>query len=281
MATSLGTWVDGEPAAKLPLPDRGLDFGDGLFETLLLYRGRLLFLDYHLERLQAGLAVLEFPDVAANVRRDLLRVAHALASKDAKDWSSVRVSVTRGGAPRGYAMPDLAQPRSIISAFVVPRDCAELASPARLEWAKIRWSTQPFLAGIKHLNRLEQVFAATEAKRKGVDEVVVRDQQSLVNSVSTGNIFLMENGCLLTPAIESCGVSGTRRRLIIEQLAPALGLRVEQAHISPEQLEAAEEVFYCNAIQGLRPVASIGDVIWHQHPVCTQLHQHYISAIAC
>lgn len=281
MATSLGTWVDGEPAATLPLPDRGLDFGDGLFETLLLYRGRLLFLDYHMERLQAGLAVLEFPDVLANVRRDLLRVALTLKSLGPENWASVRVSVTRGSAPRGYAMPELMQPRSIISAAVVPRDCAELPSPARLQWAKIRWSTQPFLAGIKHLNRLEQVFAATEARRKRVDEVLVCDQQSLVASVSAGNIFLMENGRLLTPALESCGVSGTRRRLIIEQLAPALGLPVEQTHISREQLEAAQEVFYCNAIQGLRPVASIGDVTWQLHPICTQLHQRYINAIAC
>ena len=98
MIAPTGIWIDGEPATALPLPDRGLEFGDGLFETLLLRRGQLLFSELHLQRLQAGLQVLGFPDCLEQARRYLVQAA---AQLDYHKWAALRLTLTRGSAPRG------------------------------------------------------------------------------------------------------------------------------------------------------------------------------------
>ena len=177
MGVSPAIWVDGEPATALPLPDRGLDFGDGLFETFLLRRGKPLFYDLHLQRLQAGLAVLGFPDCLAIASTHLFTAADKLLELE---WAALRLTVTRGGAPRGYAPPSEVAPRVIITAAALSQNRGEFPDPVALEWAEIRWSAQPLLAGIKHLNRLEQVMAAREAQAQGCDDVIVLGQQGQV-----------------------------------------------------------------------------------------------------
>ena len=278
MARAAAIWVDGEPASSLPLPDRGLDFGDGLFETLLLRRGRPLFEDLHLQRLQLGLGVLGFPDVLDAVREQLATACTALSGHT---WAALRVTVTRGAAPRGYAPPAQVHPRIVISAAALEQDRSRFPTAVHLGQAEIRWSKQPLLAGIKHLNRLEQVMAAREASALGVDEVVVLDQDGMVCSVSSGNLFIVSAGALRTPRLPTCGIAGTRRRLVIERWAPGLGLPVEQAEISPDQLAAADELFICNSLRGLVPVASFGDRRWDSFPVCRALHDSYRESISC
>jgi 4-amino-4-deoxychorismate lyase len=147
-----------------------------------------------------------------------------------------------------------------------------MSSPAQLALAKIRWGCQPQLAGIKHLNRLEQVLASVEREAAGVDEVVMLNQAGQVISVSAANLFILEGDTLLTPQLTECGVRGTRRHLIIEQLAPALGLQVRQEKLTVAQVESAKEVFYCNALVGLRPVGSFEAGQWESHNICSALH---------
>lgn len=278
MARAAAIWVDGEPASSLPLPDRGLDFGDGLFETLLLRRGRPLFEDLHLERLQLGLGVLGFPDVLDSVRAQLATACTALSGHP---WAALRLTVTRGPAPRGYAPPAEVHPRIVISAAALEQDRSRFPTAVHLGQAEIRWSKQPLLAGIKHLNRLEQVMAAREASARGLDEVVVLDQDGMVCSVSSANLFIVAAGNMRTPALQACGIAGTRRRLVIERWAPGLGLSVDEGAISLGQLEAADELFICNSIRGVVPVASFGDRQWNSFPVCRALHDSYSESISC
>jgi 4-amino-4-deoxychorismate lyase len=276
-ATAL-IWVDGERASALPLPDRGLDFGDGLFETLLLRDGVPQFQQLHLARLAAGLEVLAFPDCLDKARDCLQRAAGQLRDHP---WAALRLTVTRGSAPRGYAPPASPTPRIIVTAAPLNQDRSQLASPIQLDWAAMSWSSQPYLAGIKHLNRLEQVLVASQLATLEVDELVVLDQQGHVCSASAGNLFMVEDGRLLTPALETCGIAGTRRRLVLEQLAPAISIPVAEAHISPQQLAEADEVFICNSIRGLQPVAGLGERQWHDHAVCAALHDQYLGAMSC
>jgi 4-amino-4-deoxychorismate lyase len=263
--------VDGSPATGLPLPDRGLEFGDGLFETLLLKQGRPLHLELHLQRLGAGLRALHFPDCLATAAAQLQSVADE-CSQLAPTWSALRLTVTRGPGRRGYAPPPRPQPRIIISVTPLERDAGMAPTPARVGVATVRWSLQPLLAGIKHLNRLEQVLAAREAQLAGFDEALMQDQDGHVISVAAGNLFIVRDGKLLTPRLDRCGIAWTRRRLILEQWAPALGLPAAECRIGLEELESAEEVFYCNSLLGPRPVASLGDRRWQDHPVCAAIH---------
>ncbi|WP_165954274.1 aminodeoxychorismate lyase [Seongchinamella unica] len=276
-ATAL-IWVDGERASALPLPDRGLDFGDGLFETLLLRAGVPQFQHLHLDRLAAGLQRLAFPDCLDRVRNCLQQAAGELQDYP---WSALRLTVTRGSAPRGYAAPADARPRVVITAAPLHQDRCQPGAPVALDWAQLHWSSQPLLAGIKHLNRLEQVLVANQLADLPADELVVLDAQGHVCSVSAGNLFMLERGQLLTPALETCGIAGTRRRLVLEQLAPAISIPVAETHISPAQLTAADEVFVCNSIRGLQPVTSLGPRQWHDHSVCRALHEEYVGAMSC
>jgi len=270
-------WIDGREAATLPLPDRGLEFGDGLFETLLVIDGRIPLREFHIARLQSGLATLQFPALHERVARYL---DEALARLDSNLNYTLRITVTRGSGPRGYAPPIAPQARVIITATRMTGDPQTMLAPARLGVSRIRWGTQPALAGLKHLNRLEQVMAAQERSSAGWDEALMLDQAGAPVSVTAGNLFMVSGGTLVTAALEDCGITGTRRRFIIERSAPDLGLQVQVATFSLDQLLAADEVFYCNSLVGLRPVGELAGTRWSAQPVCSRLFQHYVQELS-
>ncbi len=278
MTDTPAIWVDGRPSAALPLPDRGLQFGDGLFETLLLRDGRPLFEALHLERLTRGLAALDFPPCGGESAAQLSSACAAIAARGWK-WASLRITVTRGGGPRGYAPPADPAPRFIVAADPLPRDGATMLPAASVATSEIRCSTQPRLAGIKHLNRLDQVLAAAEAVRRGVDEVLMLDQAGRPLSMSAGNLFAVFGDRIVTPPLSDCGIAGTRRRLVMEQWAPAIGLAVEESHLSMAQLLRSDELFFSNSLVALRPVGSLEGRPRRTNDVCLALFDRYREAI--
>jgi 4-amino-4-deoxychorismate lyase len=272
------TWVDGKRQRELPLPDRGLDYGDGLFETLLLENNQALFPELHWQRLQRGLRVLDFPDCMELVRS---HCQSAIADLRQHEWrrAALRVTVTRGQGPRGYMPPRVPVPRVVISATALP-EIRELPAPASLVQAAMRWGTQPALSGIKHLNRLEQVLAAGEIPRGGAEEALMLGQAGQLVSVSSGNLFVVIGDEIHTPLLDECGVAGTRRQLVIDAWAPAAGYRVSESRMDVAALADASEVFYSNTLWGLRPVGSCGDLRWDRHTVCQDLYRQYRGALA-
>lgn len=136
------------------------------------------------------------------------------------------------------------------------------------------------LAGLKHLNRLEQVLAAREYRNAGSDEALMLDQEGRPVSVVAGNLFLVCKGRILTAPLVNCGIAGTRRTLIMRRWAPALGMMVDEVDLSMAQLETAQEVFYSNSLLGMRPVAALGLHRWSSHKVCEALHQQYRGELA-
>jgi 4-amino-4-deoxychorismate lyase len=234
----------------------------------------LFYPEYHLQRLAQGLLVLGFPDCRSSIENQLSGVLEELAQANVRE-AVVRVTVTRGGGPRGYAPPAACVPRTLIGVVDTDRSWKQLSRPAHLAVATIRLAAQPQLAGIKHLNRLEQVLAARERAEMAVDELLMLDQNAFAVSVISGNVFAVVAGDILTPTLQSCGVRGTRRQLLIDRWAPALGIQVAERNISAEQLEQAEELFFTNSLLGLCPVASLGSGRWSSNPVCEALHALY------
>ncbi len=274
MSISPAIWLDGESCTALPLPDRGLDFGDGLFETLLLCEGRPLYPELHWQRLEQGLGRLDFPDVST--------IAHAYVERVSGEiqgwhwpWAALRLTVTRGEGPRGYLPPAVQQPRILITATALDRDCRQIMAPANLSVSSVRWSTQPLLAGIKHLNRLEQVMAARQSAAQGADDSLMLDESGRVISATAGNLFIHAAGGLLTPRLDRCGIAGTRRRLLLERWAEHCGLEAREAELVLDDVLAAEEVFVSNSLVSLRPVARIGDMSWSRHAICEALFDCY------
>ncbi|MEQ9463893.1 MAG: aminodeoxychorismate lyase [Haliea sp.] len=270
-------WIDGAPAGALELPDRAFAYGDGLFETLLLRGSRPLLLELHLDRLRVGLQRLGFPDCMDSVSEYLARAAAAEAGADL--FRVLRLTVSRGGGPRGYAPPADCRPRVVISVSSLKVEPDRFPAPARLGETSVRWGRQPLLAGLKHLNRLEQVLAAADCDPHNCDEVLMLDQSGMPLSVSAGNLFLVAGKRLLTPSLDEAGIAGTRRRLILERLAAVCGLQAAETRLELSQLLAASELFYCNSVIGLRPVGTFRDRRWLEHPVTRRLHVAYLECL--
>jgi 4-amino-4-deoxychorismate lyase len=239
--------VNGREAEHVAADDRGLAYGDGLFETMLARGGRIALWPRHFARLAAGCQRLRLP---APDRSLLEREVAKLTA----GWKEcvVRLTITRGPGAAGYRVEAARPATRILAAREVPR------VPRRVDEAGIavaisdvRLGEQPLLAGIKHLNRLEQVLARTIDP--DAPELLMLDAAGRIVGASAANAFLMVGGELVTPAVERCGVAGVARAVLVERLG-AITRDVPVA-----QLESATEVFLSNAVRGIVPVASIGD----------------------
>lgn len=269
-------WVDGRRADSVPLPDRGLWYGDGVFETLLSHDGRPLLFDLHWQRLTEGLDRLGFPlDGIADLESQLRGVCQAVG----RGFHLLRLTVTRGAGPRGYAPPESPCVRSIISSEALTRDPRQPLPPVALELAELRWGAQPQLAGIKHLNRLEQVLLAREARERRCEDLVVLGQGGAVVSAIAANLFVVRDRWLLTPALDQAGIAGTRRRLILEELGAACGLQAEPVDLGAGDLGSADELFLCSAGVGLRAVSRLDDRSWEDWPLTRQLQAAYAQRL--
>src|SRR5690606_15144674 len=208
------SWVDGRPAAELPLGDRGLAYGDGLFETFAVRRGRPCLLDEHLRRLRRGCERLGLAFEEQAIVDELLAFCATLGEGVAK------LILTRGDGLRGYAPPADARPRRVLLASpapVYPDEYAQLG--VELYPCALRLAEQPLLAGLKHLNRLEQALARAEWRDSRYAEGLLRDAAGRVIEGVFSNLFLVSEGRLLTPALERCGVAGVMRGALLREAA--------------------------------------------------------------
>ena len=250
----LHTWIDGIPADAVPVDDRGLNYADGVFETVLCRQGKILGAQLHKTRLALGLSRLAFPN-ADGLAEAVFATARQLLS-GAGHSGVARLTVTRGSGKRGYAPDFDATPRSIL---VAQNDLVMDNSGLRCGRAETRWADQAQLAGLKLLARTEQVLAAGEAAKAGWDDAIMLDARGQVISSSRGNIFIISAGKVLTPDLARCGIAGTRRQLLIDRILPGLGSEAEVCSLTWDQLMMADAVVITNAVMGIAEVAAIGD----------------------
>ena len=252
-------WVDGTLADSVPADDRGLNLADGVFETLRVEEGKVALANSHCERLSRGLSLLAFAEPEEQAENAIKLAVDGLNEVLANATGSLRVTVTRGSGPRGYAPPDNPQVR-VISRFANGLPVA--AKPACAAISPTFWAEQPQFAGAKLLARTEQVMALNWAKQAGYDDAVMTTADGRCISTASGNIFFRRGQDLFTPRLTTCGIAGTRRRAIVDYWAPALGYTVAQTDITVDQLDRFDEVFSCNAIQGVRSLAAIDTLIF-------------------
>lgn len=237
--------VDGTPARTVSVADRGLNYGDGLFETMRLHEGRVPLLGRHLARLLEGCRRLGIPwpgedMIAADVRRVCGVGGEGV----------VKVILTRGDGGRGYAPPASARGRRIVGAFPLP---APPAAPVEVGVCDTPISRNPRLAGIKHLSRIEQVLAADEVVGAGWFDGLMLDDAGVVAEATRHHLFVAMEGRLHTPVLADYGVSGIMRGLVLEA-ASASGVLARETVLRCADLAGAEEAFLTNAVRGLVPV---------------------------
>jgi 4-amino-4-deoxychorismate lyase len=246
--------VNGVRNAAISALDRGLHFGDGLFETIACLKGRPRFLPLHLERLEFGCERLQI--TTANLeetRAEILDMAGAC------ERAVVKVIITAGEATqRGYARSGNERATRVTIRYTWPHEePSQLHDGVMIRTLTLRLGESPRLAGLKHSNRLEQILARAElAADPAWSEGLLYNSSGSLVSGTFSNVFIVREGGLLTPRIDQCGVAGVMRRVVLRE-ARQTGVPARECELRAQDVQEAEEIFLTNALIGIRPVRNV------------------------
>ena len=254
------TLINGVPCETISIHDRGLLYGDGIFRTLLLRAGKLQQWSRHYLKLLQDCAAIKLPCPSEAILRDDL----ALLTEKAQD-AVVKLTITRGAAARGYTPPSTPNITRILTLSPIPSFPDSFASTGvHLHLCQLRLSSQPYLAGVKHLNRMENVLAASEWNDPEIAEGLLLDETGNVIEGVRSNIFMIKNKEIFTPDLSRSGVAGVQRQRIID-LASKHATACTIKNISLAELLQADEIFLTNSVIGLWPVRKLAsyDAVHH------------------
>ncbi len=256
--------INGEPQQTIAATDRGLQYGDGVFETIAVQEGRPRFWQAHLERLLDSCSRLDIP----------LPESHVLAQEIARLCSDgmnaiVKLIVTRGTGGRGYLPPASPEPSRVLIRYpwqvrTIPQE------GIALRLCNTPLACNPALAGIKHLNRLEQVLARNEWRDETVQEGIMCSTGGEVIEGTMSNLFAVRQGRVVTPDLSGCGVAGVMRRQVLA-LAEQLGIPCDITRIMPSELYGMDELFVTNSIIGIWPVACYEGHVFGENRITERL----------
>ncbi len=248
--------VNGRSTEQLSVYDRAVAYGDGVFETCRLIEGQLPLWSYHRARLLESSQRLDIPLDISQVTDAIARVLRR-CEESQRHSGVIKCIVSRGSGGRGYGYTDDMDPTVVV--FWAPMPVVD-QKPLKLLICDQRLGVQPVLAGMKHLNRLENVMLKGECQKRGVEDGVVVSIEGNIIETTHSNLILQRAGKLLTPKLDRCGVSGVMRQYLMDTVAPAAGLVIEEADIALTELDTIEGAVTCNSIRGVREVAQVGAV---------------------
>jgi 4-amino-4-deoxychorismate lyase len=245
---------------------RGLAYGDGLFETIRFVDSDAPLWNRHMHRLLTSCERLRMP---APDPQQLRQEARQTVGNQRE--AAVRITVTRGVGARGYALPSITATTRIVAAFPMPPIAASIYRDGiRMHRCQTMLADQPLLAGIKHLNRLEQVLARAEWNDPAIGEGLLCDQHGRAICATSANLFAVVDGVTVTPSLERCGVAGVARAEVLDAL-PACQIR----DLSVAECLRASELFLSSSIRGILPVQTVGDTVYAPGPVTRAMQQHW------
>ena len=253
---------------NIPADDRGLAYGDGLFETLRVSTSGVPLRARHRARMAAAAQRLRIPFSSAEFDRQLDALLDG-------NTGVAKLILTRGSGGRGYAPPAVPQPRWIGQRFALPDWSAALRQQGLcLGVCDQRAVASAQLAGIKHLNRLDQVLARDQVSRHGWDEGLMLDQGGRPLELTSMNLFARFADQLWTASLTHAGVAGIARQWCLEQ--PAVqALRLTSKPLALAQLRDADEVFACNSVAGILPVRKLAVWQWRAGDLTRSLQQSF------
>lgn len=256
--------INGEHQDVIAATDRGLHYGDGLFETIAIRNGKPQLWREHMERLLNGCTRLNIPvpDVS------LLAAETAHLCTEGKH-AVLKIIITRGSGGRGYRPPAEPEPQRILIRYPWPEHHVP-DEGITLQLCHTPLSCNPLLAGIKHLNRLEQVLARNEWSDESIHEGVMCNTEGYVIEGTMSNLFAVRNGVLLTPELSNCGVAGIIRQQVLA-LAQQLSIPCDYVRMKVEELNLMDELFVTNSIIGIWPVARFNELQFSKGAVTEKL----------
>lgn len=260
--------INGQPGQQIPVTDRALHYGDGLFETIACINGAPRFWERHVTRLLAGCERLGIPPPdTATLRSEIARLASTEAA------CVVKVIISRGSGGRGYRPPLPALPTRVVIRYPFPEyPPSHSLAGVRVRLCETPLGCNPRLAGIKHLNRLEQVLARSEWDESDIAEGLMGDGDGHLVEGTMSNLFLVKDGVLLTPDLSRCGVEGVMRSVVME-LAREMRIALQICPLEAAMLGEGSELFLTNSLIGIWPVTRCGEHHYPCGPITRQLQQ--------
>ncbi len=264
--------INGIAQESLPANDRAIQFGDGCFTTARIIAGEVCMLAAHLQRLQEACAKLFIPFTQwSELKAEMAAQAKGVAR------GVLKTIITRGSGGRGYSASGCMQPTRILSLSAYPGHYDRWREEGiSLTLSPVRLGRNPMLAGIKHLNRLEQVLIRAHLDQTGGDEALVLDSEGLITECCAANLFWRRGGEVFTPRLDKAGVNGLMRQFCLAQLARS-DFRVVDVDAPVTALHDADEVIVCNALMPVVPVRQYGELCWASRdlyqflaPLCEQ-----------
>lgn len=244
--------VNGSSATQLAITDRATQYGDGCFTTMLVRDGKVEYWDAHLTRLQSTCERL----LISSINWDELAL-HVSALAEQKTLGVLKVLISRGSGGRGYSPEGANTPVYIVSQHPFPAHYQDWQQKGiELNVSTITLAKQPLLAGLKHLNRLEQVLIKHELANDAFHDCLVLDTDDVIVETSVGNIFWYCENAWHTPSLNFSGVEGVMRNHIIHYLG-STQVPIHECREGLDTIQSASEVFVCNSLMGIVPVSAI------------------------
>ncbi|OOE56798.1 aminodeoxychorismate lyase [Salinivibrio sp. ML323] len=262
-------WVNGHPCRELAVADRGLQFGDGCFTTGHVYQGLLLDRDAHILRLQSTCERLAIHGVDWSVLATMLDQA----CQHSQDEQVLKVIITRGQGGRGYSPKGCSSPTVIVSLHPYPRHYHHWQQHGvALATTHIQLGASP-LAGLKHLNRLEQVCLKLALEDAEADDFVVADMFGNLVETTASNLFWCQDHVIYTPDLAYAGVAGLMREKVMAVIEGFTDYQCKTVAVDEAALWRADEVFICNTLMKVVPVTSINETSYTTHTLTRRLQQ--------
>ncbi len=237
--------MNGKPVDQ-PVWNRGLAFGDGVFETVTFRQQRAALWKWHMQRLEKACRQLQIePPASSELHHQCLQLLP-------KPDGIIRINLVRRHSHSEN--PNLAAygPAPGVNAadsILVYRPMPSVSATSLItNWGQLRLSRQPLTAGLKHLNRLEQVLAAREADLQGVDELLLKDTDGNVIEAISSNLLVYDGSIWITPCLHDSGVAGVMRQWLLDHQ-----LINEQA-ILEQDVTQARALAVCNSVRGVRAI---------------------------
>ncbi len=257
--------VNGSETKNISSYDKGLAFGDGIFTTAKICNGQIELLDAHLQRIKLGCKQLALPEP------DYMWLQQYITTQATQySLAVLKVIITSGCGGRGYSRQNQTSPTIVVQISAFPTHYSTWQKNGiSVGIAKQQLGISPLTAGIKHLNRLEQVLIKRELEQTEFDDLLVENCQNFVIESSCANIFWFENGQLFTPELTLSGVNGIIRQQILASVPCKL------VNTSITNLPSIEAMFLCNALMHIVPVKQLANRVLSIEPVI-QFKESYL-----
>ncbi|WP_286268801.1 aminodeoxychorismate lyase [Thalassotalea hakodatensis] len=259
--------LNGIRTEDISITDRGLAYGDGVFTTAKIVDGTILLLMEHIERLKESCARIALSDIDWHALK-----AELVKQSTAFPLAVLKVMITAGTGGRGYSRIGVSKPNVIVMVHEFPKHYIDWQQAGvSIGIAKTRLGINPNLAGIKHLNRLEQVLIRKELDESQWQDLIVTDVQNNIVETSCANVFWIKNNDVFTPELGSSGVSGLLRNQTIRQLS-----EIKLIKEPLDSLVDIDAMIICNSVMGYVPVKN-----FNGHTLSLSVASRFIGKLVC